>query len=367
MRRVLGLALTTVLGVGLAAFYVMPALLELDLIQIRAMTEHDSDFHRNFVPPWLWTSFTLTYRWNFGGSVRNVDDLMPLHISAPHWVLMVVALGVAMIRIRRRTVDIRVASLIQWLAVTAFAMFMMTSGSTFVWEAVPALSYIQFPWRFFMLLSISGAALGALLMSFASSRQLQAALLIVAVGVQVHLYHRRLKPGQYLPVAEMNIDDPGWRDTEEAHVHGYYEHAYDPAGITSWPTAPVPQWAVVMGSGTVDAQAIADDSFSLRSSSDGEMTVRIYSHAFPGWVAQIDGRQAQLDTTSPDGYMEVAVPPGAHTIEVRLTDTPVRAAANAISIASMTVLAMVVLLTGSRKLRAGRSRSATTAAVRRLA
>ena len=170
-RRVIGLAFATLLGVGLAAFYVMPALLELDLIQIRAMTEHAMDFHGNFVPPWLWIRFALGYAWSFGASVSDVTDLMPMHISAAHWMFIAAAMIVTVVQVRRHTIDWRVAGLIQWLGVTAFAMFMMTSSSTFVWDAIPALAYIQFPWRFFMLLSISGAALGALLMSFATSRR----------------------------------------------------------------------------------------------------------------------------------------------------------------------------------------------------
>jgi hypothetical protein len=41
--------------------------------------------------------------------------------------------------------------------------------------------------------------------------------------------------------------------------------------------------------------------------------------------------------------MEIAVPPGVHRVEVALTNTPVRSAANAISLASLAVLAMLSL------------------------
>jgi hypothetical protein len=338
-RRVIGLAFATVLGVGLAAFYVMPALLELDLIQIRGMTEHGMDFHQNFVPPQQWLRYAFEYGWSFGASVRDVTDLLPVHISAAHWIFIVSAIVVSVVHAWRHPIDWRVAGLIQWLAVTAFAMFMMTSSSAFAWDAIPALSYIQFPWRFFMLLSISGAALGALLMSFATSRRLQAALLILIVGLQVHLYHRRLRPAYYVPFTEMMIDDPAWRHTPAAAEYGFYERAYDPVGVTRWPSERLGRWTIVDGKGTVDARALADASLMLASSSDTPMTVRVNSHAFPGWSAWIDGREAGLTPTSPDGYMELAVPAGTHDIAVRLTDTPIRAAANTISISSVAVLA----------------------------
>jgi hypothetical protein len=367
MRRVVTLAFATLLGVGLAAFYVMPALLELDLIQIQSMTEHGMDFHGHFVPPWLWFRFGFGYNWNFGASVRDAADLMPVHISAAHWVFIAAALIVTAVQARRHAVDWRVGGLIQWLGVTAFAMFMMTSGSTCVWEAIPALSYVQFPWRFFMLLSISGAALGALLMSFATSRRVQAVLLILIVGLQVHLYHRRLHPGQFVPMAELNIDDPNWRHTPEAAEHGYYEPAYDPIGVERRPSGPLGRWTIVDGHGTVEARALSDASVALESSSDVTMTLRLNSHAFPGWSAQVDGREVQIVPTARDHYMEIVVPAGRHQISVELTSTPVRAVANAISFGAAAVLVVLALRIGFRGMRTRRLTWLQASEARRLA
>jgi hypothetical protein len=366
-RRVVALALVTLLGAGLAAFYVMPALLELNLIQIQAMTQHDMDFHGNFVPPWLWFRFGFGYSWSFGASVRDVADLMPIHISAAHWIFIASALVVTAVQASRHAFDWRVAGLIQWLGVTAFAMFMMTSSSTFVWEAIPALSYVQYPWRFFMLLSISGAALGALLMSFATSRRMQAALLILIVGLQVHLYHRRLKPEKYLPMAESNIDDPGWRYTPEAALHGYYEPAYDPVGALRLTSEDLGRWTIVDGHGTIDAQAVTDASLTLVSSSDVKMAMRVNSHAFPGWSAQVDDREVQIVPTSPEGYMEIVVPPGQHQIRVAFTNTPVRTAANAISLGSAAILAILTVRLGIGGVRVRRSLWPVETVARRLA
>jgi hypothetical protein len=367
--RVIGLGFAALLGVGLAAFYVMPALLELDLIQIRGMTEHGRgmDFHQNFVPPQQWIRYALGYSWSFGASIRDVTDLLPLHISAAHWIFIVSAIIVSVVHVRRHTIDWRVAGMIQWLAVTAFAMFMMTSSSAIVWDAIPALSYVQYPWRFFMLLSISGAALGALLTSLATSRRVQAALLILTVGLQVHLYHRRLRPPYYVPMAEMNIDRPHWRDTPQAAKYGFYERAYDPIGVMRWPSERLARWAIVDGHGTIDAQAVTDASLALASSSDGRMTVRVNSHAFPGWAARVDGRAAPIVPTSPDGYMEIEVPAGQHQIEVTFTNTAVRSAANIVSLSSVAVLAIVSLRVGIRRLKGRRSQWPLKTAARRLA
>jgi hypothetical protein len=35
-----------------------------------------------------------------------------------------------------------------WFAVVAVALFLMTEASVVLWDAIPALADLQFPWRF---------------------------------------------------------------------------------------------------------------------------------------------------------------------------------------------------------------------------
>jgi hypothetical protein len=290
-----------------------------------------------------------------------------MHISLVHWIFIVAALAVCGVRFTNRTADWRIAGLVQWLAITALAMCMMTSSSAFIWEAIPVASYIQFPWRLFMLLSISGAALGALLTSIAGNRRAQAAILILTVGLQMHLYHRRLKPRGYTPLAEMNIDDPKWRDTPEARKSGFYEEAYDPIGVARRPSDDIGRWTILESDGTIVPQLVADDALRLASRSDTGMRLRIHIHAFPGWSAQIDEREARIERTPQDGYMEILVPPGAHRIALTFTNTPVRTVANAISAGSATVLVLLCGGLGVREVRRRRNRQSIKAQTRRVA
>src|SRR5205807_5453988 len=97
--------------------------------------------------------------------VTDVADLMTLHISPVQWLAMLAAAALVTMQLNRprskRTHGVAAA----WLIVSAIAMFMMTGRSAPVWELVGGLAYVQFPWRFFLLLSISCAVLTAFVIS----------------------------------------------------------------------------------------------------------------------------------------------------------------------------------------------------------
>jgi hypothetical protein len=62
---------------------------------------------------------------------------------------------------------------------------------------------------------------------------------------------------------------------------------------------------------------------------------------FPGWQAYVDGRPSRTEP-GPEGLILFALPRGRHAVELRLEDTPVRSAADAISL--LALLGVVALL-----------------------
>jgi hypothetical protein len=68
----------------------------------------------------------------------------------------------------------------------------------------------------------------------------------------------------------------------------------------------------------------------------------INSHYFPGWRVSLDGHDVSVRVTPNFGFMEIDVPPGMHRVEARFGNTPVRTAANTITV--VTAFAIVLLL-----------------------
>src|SRR4051794_32609627 len=121
------LTVAVVAGVGLAAFYLVPALAELPFVSIRRLTQDTSDYHRHFVPVRQWTAFLWSYQWNYrGASISDPADLMPAHVNVAQWVAIAAALCVLAFHSLRRRVGPTTWGLAAWLAVAGISLFMMT-------------------------------------------------------------------------------------------------------------------------------------------------------------------------------------------------------------------------------------------------
>jgi len=336
----LGVALVG--GVGLAAFYVLPAIAEMSHVSMRRLTQGGADYHRNFVPVHQWIGYLWSYEWNYrGASISDPADLMPAHISIVQWFAFIGGLGALASRLVRRSAADRPLEIAAWLVIVALGLFMMSSASARIWDLFPALAFIQFPWRFFLLISIAG---GVLIAMFVSRLPIvvQAVAMVLVVGIHVHLYERRLHPGSYITHAEMNIDDPRWAGTSDSYRMAYHESGYDPNGTTP-DSAVTERWSVVSGKADVRPVRLDDAAIVLAVTGAGETLLRVNTPYFPGWHLSLDGRPVSPDGAPASGYMQVSVPGGLHILEATFSNTLVRRVANLTSAGSILLLSLFVI------------------------
>ena len=194
------LAAASALALGLSAFYVIPALIELEHIHRAMLVSFDQDYHGHFVLAKLLD----------GIRVENPNDVN-FQLGISQWIVVLVGpLFVSGMLIRRRFQS-REVGIAMWLAMVGLALFMMNAWSTPVWEALRFLSFIQYPWRFLLLVSIACAATGAFLLTSIRDARVQAAIVLVAVGLHLPLYFLYQRPERLILRDELNIDDPDWR------------------------------------------------------------------------------------------------------------------------------------------------------------
>lgn len=68
-----------------------------------------------------------------------------------------------------------------------------------------------------------------------------------------------------------------------------------------------------------------------------------FTFDFPGWQVTIDDQHIPITPADPNGLITFDVPAGRHRIEVAFTDTPLRTAANALSVVAVLGLAVVLV------------------------
>lgn len=320
-------ATAVVIGLGLSAFVWLPATLERDAVQFQRafLPNTHSDFHRHFVEASELFAATVL--------ADTMDLQQPrFKLGLTQWVLGL--LGMLTI-LRKR----------QWaaafFAVSALGLiYLMLPGSVRIWEAIPFLAYVQFPWR---LLGPSALALAVLVGAALTSAE---ALLWrwgrVAIGVAL--------VAAFIATALPIMDPLPWPDFGPVTLKRIFLYERDgrglgtttgneflPVGVKVWPPAPeVDTWLTDTGAADkVDRTALPtgtqvtelsrgpeEDRFLIAGQSG--FVLRIFTFYFPGWTAYLNGARTPIGISEPGGLITVAVPPGTHEVLLRLENTPAR-------------------------------------------
>lgn len=152
------LAPALLLGIGLAAFFILPVLFEKSLIQTSFLITDYFDFRAHFVTiSQLFTKLS----WGYGPSRFNSWQY-PETLSFFVGLLPIIALIMTPIALWLNRKKPATGFFLIAYVLCFFALFMTHAHSVLIWEKLPFLSYLQFPWRF---LSIA-ALMSSLLIGF---------------------------------------------------------------------------------------------------------------------------------------------------------------------------------------------------------
>jgi hypothetical protein len=342
-RAFLWCGAAVLLAAGLSAFYVMPALGERHLIHMDALTAGYYDYQQHFVEPAQW----LRFDWGFGASVPGSGDGMSFQVGLVQWGVIVAAILCGLAATVRTPLTRDDWDLVFWLAVIAFALFMTTSASSPVWAAVPHLSYLQFPWRFLMLVGVACGCLASNLIARLDHSHQRAVAATIVVALQLALSDDQRRPARYLPRQAMDIDRPGWSDTPQAQQAAFVEPGYYPAGghapgDAETRAAGRRRWTTSDPRSLVTPRETKDHKIELDVKTETGTDLVLASRLGPGWTVRLGGREVRARADPPRGFMRVRVPPGRYVVDAELHDTDLRRLANASSAATGAVLILLV-------------------------
>ena len=336
----------TLLGVGLASFYLVPAIGELSAINISRLTSSYFDYHQHFVSLRQW----FDWSWGYGGSGAVTDHPMSIQLGVVQWLVLVSAvLLIAIAAARRRLVGTHV-SLAGWLAATAVSLFLMTSASTPIWESIAMLRFIQFPWRLLMLPAIACAALSALIVSMVRSRTRQALIVLAVVLLQWSVTRDYRHEAWRHQRVNMCIDQSLDAWSAECEGWAFRESAFDPTAASE-ATPSAARWSVIAGDGVVSPNSMKQVNLALTVHAVTPVELVINTPFSPGWRVALDDHDLAPDVQPRSGYMKVAVPAGDHLVSAQFGRTPIRAFSEGLSVMSLCALAVLMFRAHGRRTR----------------
>ncbi|MEM7030446.1 MAG: 6-pyruvoyl-tetrahydropterin synthase-related protein [Chloroflexota bacterium] len=360
-----------VLGLGLSAWFWVPALLEGEFVQLFHIT--NSDFRDRFVPlselialsPPIDTGSLSPYFPLTLGAIQVWLALLGGALSAISFIIYLL-LGKRKTPIKKHNSEQggpeqnAPGVTLFFLCFTIFSAFMALQASEPIWDRLPFVALFEFPARWHGVTLVGLAWLCGLAVERIGRihRRAEAIAGTIAMGVLmasalVNLYPQQLPPNHYQSgprdVVRYEVEQGIVGTTSLGEFNPIWvTDGIDPTGIAAdyfagrpinrIQTTSLPKGATVV----TQSDSIEHYQFYLDVSVDTQLTLNL--HYFPGWKAALSGDEVDLEPEVGSGLATLALPAGQHKLEVTFSDTPLRSTADLVSLASWLILGIGVIV-----------------------
>jgi hypothetical protein len=359
-------AVSSALGAMLACFFLLPAFVERDAINLEVYTENYMDFHKHFVHPLQ----VVWWPWGFGMSQPGLDDGISFRLGLAQ--IAGVLLAAAGLR-RLRASDGRPHAGF-FLGLTGAGLFFMLPLSLPIWEALPSMRFVQFPWRFLTLTTIgSGFLCGAAFAAWGPggaregiSPRAARRTWIACAGVCAALAGGAVAGGLLdvnlrVPADRVGFEEKPYNNMvdrgrgaspepfDRAFVARHTLHWIDhlPVGARSMGLRPEdvsrPRVEVIKGPARVEQIRGGTWWHAAHAVADAPAVLRVNVHRFPGWTVRVDGKEVPLRAVQGRPVLAFDLPAGAHEVSATFEGTPARRLGDALTLAGLAGIALVAL------------------------
>lgn len=332
-------------AVGLSSFFLIPAFFEKKFVRIETLTSEYFDFRNHFVNK---RQLLFSRFWGYGGSY-GASSKMSFQIGWPHWWLVCVALFLIFFLITRKKFLKKFFYSVFFLFMFFISLFLTHRTSAFIWENVPLMPFIQFPWRFLGLIVFASSFIAGWAISILIKirfRKISLFLSLIILFLAIFLNFRYFKPEQIYSGINDNFKLSG-EELEKQQLAALLD--YLPKNVKDIPggLAPTSPW-VIDGEAIVSEYAKRSNFWRFTVDVAKEARIKVPIVDFPRWEVIIDQKPVTFSSDNPEGVIEVFVSQGKHTVVGFFRNTPLRNFANGLTLFSFfSLVSLIVIL--SRK------------------
>ncbi|HSW97858.1 MAG TPA: 6-pyruvoyl-tetrahydropterin synthase-related protein [Candidatus Saccharimonadales bacterium] len=338
------ICLSFALGMAFSAYFWIPSYFEKQYTMVNLLTTQLADYHLYFV---CIRQFAFS-PWGYGGSVPGCSDGLSFQIGQAQLVLGALSVLFSLFLLWRKKK--KFSLLLLFGCMFLFSLFIQTKYSVAIWDKLPSFEYIQFPWRFLIFSDFTIAFLAAYIVSLVQRRKLKMFLAGVMILIIIFMNKGFFAPEKYL----RNVTDSSYTAASVIRWHtSLLSFEYSPIGIATklsnsgnsiidirQDQVPTKGYQVIQGKITVkQVQDIPQQKEFLVNARESSI-VRLNTFTFPGWKTYIDGKEVSYSDKNKLRLITLSIPKGEHMIRAILTDTPMRAFSNGLSVA--TIIGVIV-------------------------
>jgi hypothetical protein len=328
LRQLSGLAL---LVMGLCAFYLLPVIAERQYVALATTTQGYFDFHNHFatIKELLFSKF-----WGYGASVWGSDDGLSLAIGYTQWILPLIVASLSIIYKKNRGV------IIPFILMGWVFLWLTHNKSTFIWEGIPILAYIQFPWRFLSLSLFCFSVAGGFIVHFFSKPILKVIVLAIVTAALIALNTPFFFEDLWFDVNDTaQFSGQRFVDQTAMSINDYW-----PISAKEVPTTPAPAQPILLeGMGEILRVDKKSNSvvYEINVTSKSAILQAPIAY-FPGWIGRVNDQPVFAYPSGKYGLVTAPVSLGHQLFSFEFKNTLERDLGNTISLVSLIIV--VVLL-----------------------
>jgi len=338
-----------IFGVALAAFYIFPAFLEKDYTKVNAIFSGYFAYSNHF----LYIRQFFIPNWGYGGSVWGPDDGLSFFLGYGQlfglalvliWLLKAIMMKLRELKLKQQHITVvnqsptYIFMPVLCLLLMGVAAFMTLLKSKPIWDVLPFMVAVQFPWRWLSVIILFLALLVGMATVYIRHKFLRYIYVVVLSFIIIFTNLSYFKPESYLK----NNDDLYFTDANRirsqmsAILPDYIpkqmpdEFAYNPVGNVVMPAAGVEEKVI--------EDKVQEKKVQVVTNTLTEINFAIAD--YPGWTVLIDGKVSKK-TQGKIGNLAVMVPQGSHEITAQFRDTPIRAYSDEVSLVAF-ILFLVI-------------------------
>lgn len=345
MKFIVYLIASGLLSLLLSSFYIVPALLEMQYTNVQAQIGSTANFRDHFIClPQLWNS-----QWGFGGSSPTCLDGFSFKLGKSNIIFSVLGLALALYFIaNKKTKKTHIVVFTSLITTIAFLFTQQISSS--LWESIPRIEFLQYPWRFLNYLAFSLSLLTGIFIFFLGKYKsnrltLFATILILAITIFLNL--KLFKPQFY----NDNTSDYYTNTRSIRYNISKISDEYLPKDFKkplSESDIPQKPFQIVEGEGQVTDVTDSSNEKTATIVVKDQAKLKANIAYFPSWRLRVNNDQEEYKAT--DNGLELFLSKGTHQVVFKFENTRVQAIANIASFTGV-LLAFIGIIFYKSKLK----------------
>lgn len=344
------LILMFVLGAGIAAVTYLPYIFEVDFVSFKNLITY---YHEHFI---YWNQYFRS-PWGYGFSFKGTGDNMSFQIGLAHILIVLMSVPLFVYQIYKRKLYGHVnksAFFLSWFGVGILTiMLLLATESTvasFLWEKLTFLRIVDYPWRLLGPITFAIALIGGSLISHITHNVIKNSLLLFFLCALLIANRNHLRINEKV----------FWTDKHFLEYSGSSTHLGEFTPVTRSATS----FQQMGGPLKIRSGEIRMLSFERNSNYQQYLmdvvspaNIQINTLYFPGWEVILNGRKLFFEKdftlagdvdlpTHIDNRGMIVVPiksSGTYNIILKFGETPVRRAANLISLISLSIVTSILI------------------------